>query len=244
MEMRLDRQRIRSIFGLGQPFATRWSLALLLGWLAFRIYRLTLPWIVGQFSRQDIVSYTIAVFYGPSALLLLALFAAHRRWCFPDIRFIGDIRRQHVVQGIAAVSAIYLAAYATTLWLGQPREVTMATLYDHKTPTQIAVMVACLLLLPPAVEELAFRHFLLSILPFKRNRWVAAVAVVATATFFSYQHHTSYQFMTTFLALFALGLVFALARIRSDGLVLPISLHAYAIAFALTCDQVVARIQA
>lgn len=243
MDMRLDAQRINNIFGLRQPFATRWSVALLFGWLAFRIYRLTLPWIVSQFSLQDMVRYTIAVFYGPSALLLLALFAAHRRWCFPDIRFIGDIRRQHVMQGIVAISAIYLAAYATALWLGQPREVTMTTLYDHKTPRQIAVMVACLLLLPPVVEELAFRHFLLSLLPFKGNRCVAAIAVVGTAAFFSYQHHESYQYITTFLALFALGLVFALARIRSDGLVLPISLHAYAIAFALTCDQVMARIQ-
>ncbi|MBM2765047.1 CPBP family intramembrane glutamic endopeptidase [Burkholderia anthina] len=243
MEMRLDAQRFRNIFGLGQPFATRWSLALLLGLLAYRIYRLTLPWIVSQFSLQDTVHYTIAVFYGPSALLLLALFAAHKRWYFPNIRFIGDIRHQHIVQGILAVSAIYLAAYGTALWLRQPREVSMTILYDHKTPAQIAVMVACLLLLPPIVEELAFRHFLLSLLPFKANRWIATVAVVGTATFFSYQHHTSYQYLTTFLTLFALGLVFALARIRSDGLALPISLHAYAIAFALVCDQVIARIQ-
>lgn len=159
MDMRLDAQRFRNIFGLGQPFATRWSVALLLGLLAYRIYRLTLPWIVSQFSLQDMVRYTIAVFYGPSALLLLALFAVHKRWCFPDIRFMGGIRRQHVVQGILAVSAIYLATYGTALWLGQPREVSMASLYDHKTPAQIAIMVACLLLLPPIVEELAFRHF-------------------------------------------------------------------------------------
>lgn len=243
MDMRLDAQRFRNIFVLGQPFATRWSVALLLGLLVYRIYRLTLPWIVSQFSLQDMVRYTIAVFYGPSALLLLALFAVHKRWCFPDIRFMGDIRRQHVVQGILAVSAINLATYGTALWLGQPREVSMASLYDHKTPAQIAIMVACLLILPPIAEELAFRHFLLSLLPFKANGWIATVAVVGTASFFSYQHHASYQYLTTFLALFALGIVFASARIRSDGLVLPIGLHAYAIAFALACDQVMARIQ-
>ena len=241
--MRLDAQQFRNIIGVGQPFATRWSVALLLGLLAYRIYRLTLPWIVSQFSLQYTVHHTIAVYYGPSALLLLALFAAHKHWCFPDIRIMGDIRRQHVMQGILAITAIYLAAYGTALWLGQPREVSMVILYDQKTPAQIAVMVVCLLILPPIVEELAFRHFLLSLLPFKASGWIATVAVVGTATFFSYQHHTSYQYATTFLALFALGLVFALARVRSDGLVLSVGLHAYAIAFALTCDQVVARIQ-
>lgn len=55
MEMRLDAQRFRNIFGLRQPFATQWSLASLLGLLAYGVYRLTLPWIVSQFDLQDTV---------------------------------------------------------------------------------------------------------------------------------------------------------------------------------------------
>lgn len=241
--MRLDAQRCRNILGLGEPFATRWSLALLFGPLAYCVYRLMLPWIVSQFSLQDTARYTIAVVYGPSALLLLAFFLAHKRWCYPDIRFIGDIRRQHLIHGILAVSTIYLTTYGAALLLGQPREVSMTYLYDFKTPVQVAVMVACLLLLPPVVEEVAFRHFLLSLFPFKANGWTALIAAIGTASFFSYQHRAIYQHPTTFLALFALGLVFAQVRIRSNGLALPIGLHAYAIAFALACDQVVAHIQ-
>lgn len=243
MDVRRKAPPWRTLLGLGYPFATRWRPALLLGALAYLIYRLTLPWIVSRFDLHDTMRYTVAVFYGPSAGLLLALFAAHRRWCYPDIRFVGNIRRAHVMHGMVAVSAIYLMTYGAALWLGQPREISMATLYDHKTPVEIALMVVCLLVLPPLAEELAFRHFLLSLVPYKANGWVAGVAVVATAAFFSYQHHGSYQYLSTFLALFALGLVFAMARIRTDGLALPVGLHAYAIAFALTCDQVVARLQ-
>lgn len=241
--MRLDAKRCRDILGLGQPFATRWSLALLFGPLAYCVYRLTLPWIVSQFNVQDIARYTVAVVYGPSALLLLVFLLAHQRWGYPDIHFIGNVRRRHLMLGILTVSAIYLATYGTALLLGQPREISMVHLYDFKTPVQIAVMVACLLLLPPIVEEVAFRHFLLSLFPFKANGQIAMIAAIGTAGFFSYQHHAVYQHPTTFLALFALGFVFARARIFSDGLALPISLHAYAIAFALVCDQVVARIQ-
>lgn len=243
MEMRLDVQRRTSVLGLGVPFATRWSLALLLGLMAYGAYRLILPTIVGQFSPLTRMDYMIPVYYGPSALLLLAMFAGHKRWCFPDIRFVGDVRAGLVVQGLLAVTAIYLAVYGTALWLGQPREPTMAKLYDFKAPTQIAVMLVSLLILPPIVEELAFRHFLVSALPFKANGWIAGIAIIGTAAFFAFQH-PHYKYVTTYAALFALGVVFALARIRSDGLVLPIGLHAYAVAFALACDQVVKRLQA
>jgi|GEM_PF-2044781 len=243
MEMRLDAQRRTNVLGLGEPFATRWSLALLLGLLAYGIYRLTLPTIVGQFSLSTRMDYTIAVYYGPAALLLLAMFAAHRRWCFPDIRFVGDLRAGLILRGVVAVSVIYLVVYGAALWLGQPREPIMVKLYDFKTPAQIAIMLASLLILPPIVEELAFRHFLLSVLPFKANGWIAGIAITGTAAFFAFQH-TGYQYLTTFAGLFALGVVFALARIRSNGMVLPIGLHAYAVAFALACDQVVMRLQA
>ncbi|NYT83847.1 CPBP family intramembrane metalloprotease [Alcaligenaceae bacterium] len=147
-----------------------------------------------------------------------------------------------MVRGVLAVSLLYITAHGVAFWLGQSREATMVSLYSLKTPTQSVVMIISLLMLPPIVEELAFRHFLLSVLPFKANRTIAVIAVVATAVLFSVQHW-HYDYLTTYLLLFALGVVFSLARIRSDGVALPIVLHSYAIAFALICDQVVMYIQ-
>nr|WP_080398351.1 CPBP family intramembrane glutamic endopeptidase [Burkholderia pseudomallei] len=87
---------------------------------------------------------------------------------------------------------------------------------------------------PPIVEELAFRHFLLSVLPFRANRIAASIAVVATALYFSHVH--DYQYWTTDAEIFLVGVLLAIARIRSNGLLLPVALHAYAIAVALLLD--------
>jgi hypothetical protein len=39
------------------------------------------------------------------------------------------------------------------------------------------------------------------------------------------------------------ALILGFARIRSSGLLLPIGLHAYAIALGLACDQVAAHLE-
>lgn len=240
MELRLETSRSRNVLGSGAPFARRWSPILALGLLVYAAYRLLNPLIVGQFPDSVRFSYGVPVYYGPAAILLLTLFALHRWGCFPDLRFVGILRRRDVRWGILAVSVLYLSAYGVALLAGQPREPVMVQLYWLKTPVEIAVMVVSLLVLPPIVEELAFRHFLLSVLPFRANRAIAVIAAVATAVFFSWVH--SYDYLTTYLLLFGLGIVFATARIRSNGMLLPIALHSYAVAFALVCDQVVARL--
>jgi len=238
----MDSRWYKRALGLGEPFATKCRPVLLFGLIAFGIYRLTLPMIQDMFSSSNQVNYWTLINYGPSALLLLAMFFVHKRCCHPDIRFVGKVSAKLVLQGVLAVTALYLISYATALWLGQPREPTMIWLYFFKTPMQNAVMLISLLILPPIVEELTFRHFLLSILPFKKNAWIAAIAIIATATFFAVQH-SHYKYLTTYLLLFAVGVVLAQMRIRSNGMALPIGLHAYAVAFALVCDQVVMRFE-
>lgn len=234
--------RARATGSIG-AFASRgtWR-AVLFGLLACGIWLISTAWIVGQFTPGTQHGYSVPVQFGLPALLLLAAFAAHKRWCFPDIRFVGDVRRSVVVQGLVAVTIIYLAVYGAALWMGQPREPRMMRLYDGLTPVQIAVMLASMPILVPVVEELVFRHFLLSVLPFKKNGWVAGVAVVVMAVLFALGH-TSYEYTTTYVLLFALGVVLALARIRTDGLALPMGLHAYAIVFALVCDQAVKHLK-
>lgn len=242
MEAWLKGARRLNVLGIGEPFATRWSPALIFGVFVYFGYRLINPMIVRQFEFSIQFFYSIPVYYGFAALLMLSLFGIHKLLCFPDIRFVGNVRREYVICGVLAVSLLYIVAYGIALWLGQAREATMVSLYDLKTPAQNVVMITSLLVLPPIVEELAFRHFLLSVLPFKINRTIAVIAVIATAALFSLQHW-HYDYLTTYLLLFALGIVFSLARIRSNGVVLPIVLHSYAIAFALICDQVVAHIR-
>jgi membrane protease YdiL (CAAX protease family) len=198
--------------------------------------------MAARFPLLNPWSYPVVVSYGPWAVLMLGLFAAHKRIVYPDLRFIGTISGREAMRWIAVMTVIYLALYATTLWFGQPREPFMRGLYMARTPVQNAILIGSLLVLPPIVEEIAFRHFLLSVLPFRAGRKTAAVAILATAAFFALQHH-AYMYVSTYLLLFAVGVVLALARIRSDGMLLPIGLHSYSVVLALVGDHVMSRLQ-
>ncbi|MGC8213188.1 CPBP family intramembrane glutamic endopeptidase [Ralstonia pseudosolanacearum] len=222
-----------SLSGRFGPFAARWSWwTALLGPLAFGVWLISAAVAIAQFH-----SVAIPVQFGLPAALLLGMFAAQQRWCFPDLRLTGDLRGGAVVSGIVIVTLLYLVDYGAALWMGQPREPRMVRLYDGLTSAQIAVMLVSMPILAPIVEELVFRHFLLSVLPFKKSGTIAGLAVVVTAALFSLVHKSAYIFPTTFVLLFALGVVFAVARIRTDGVALPMGLHAYAIVFGLMCDQ-------
>lgn len=211
---------------------------LLLGPLVYLLYRTLSTLAVALFDFPVVMGYPILVYYGPALVFLGAMFLAHKRFCFPDIFFVGTCGGKSAVSGVIAITVVYLATYIAAYLLGQPREPSMVSLYQFKTDIQVIVLVISLLLLPPIVEELAFRHFILSILPFNASVRIAWVAITATGLFFVYTH--SYIYLTSNLLIFALAMIFGLARIRSGGLLLPIALHAYAIAFGLVCNQVAA----
>jgi len=245
MKSQPDAQRRTNALGRSEPFATQWRGELLLGLLAYLVYERVVLFvivIVSRFSPITLIHYGVLVNDGPAALLLLAMFMAHKWCCFPDIRFVGNIRAGFVFRGILAVTAIYLATEGAALWFQIPREHYMKTLYDFKTPIQIAVMLMSLLILVPIAEELAFRHFLFSVLPFKKNKWIAYAAIIGTAACFSFRH-PQYINWLTYVQMFMLGVIFALARIQSNGVVLSFGLHAYAVICALVCDQVVKWLQ-
>lgn len=232
-------RRPLSILGLGAPFATRWGLALLFGPLVYVVYRSLKPWVVVLFGWPIAIAYPILVFYGPASIFLSIMFLAHKR-LFPDISFAGVCSRKHIVYGVGAISVAYLATYGAAFLLGQPREPSMVGLYQFKTNFQVAVLIVSLLLFPPIVEELAFRHFILSVLPFNASVWMSRVAVTAMALFFVFAH--GYIYLSTNVLIFVVALILGFARIRSGGLLLPIGLHAYAIALGLACDQAAAHL--
>lgn len=233
-----------------RTFATCWRIGLVVGPLVFVLYRIGNPYIA-TFIWPSLVGYSellaslgfrvllLLAIYGPAALLLQAAFWLHQRFV-PGIRFVGDISRATAVRAMVALSLLYIAAHVVALLIGQPREPLMVSLYAGMTTTQSVAYVACLMVLPPIVEELAFRHFLLSAMPFKKNRVIAIVASLLTAALFA-ATHTNYVYASTYGLLFGVGLVLAWVRIRTNGIALPIALHSYSIAFALVADQLVAH---
>jgi uncharacterized protein len=227
-----------------REFAKNWRWIALFGPMVYGAYRFLevvgIPLVVVGFKLQPLyAAYLIIFAYGPALAFLVAMFCVHRR-VYPDIQVFGTITQRDVVAGIAAVTVVYLAGNAVELLMRQPREANMVAMFQSLTAFQIVVKVGALLVLPPIVEELAFRHFLLSFFPFRANQRIATVAVCVTALLFAYAH--SYLYWTSNVTMILVGVIFAIARIRSNGIVLPILLHSYAIAFGLAADQMVARL--
>ncbi len=93
------------------------------------------------------------------------------------------------------------------------------------TRAQYCWLIASLIVLPPIVQELAYRHFLLTAVPIERSKRLAAVTVFVTALMF-WHAHSGYIHTPTDWLMFILGLVLGWARVATGGLLLPSSLHA------------------
>lgn len=83
----------------------------------------------------------------------------------------------------------------------------MQGLYQYQsTTTQLVVFLVALLVLPPMVEEMLYRHFFLSVIPFKRNAWLTALVVLVSAAAFTLAHR-KYDYWTTYATLFGFVVV-------------------------------------
>jgi len=163
-------------------------------------------------------------------LILGPLYLLQSRY-FQGLGGRGAISRRAYVTGLTAVAALYAISEIIEWVQGIPLEpwlsfVTNADLSQLIFIALLAIVVA------PISEELAFRHFLLAALPFKRNRFYTVSAVLVGATVFMLMH--SYEFWVTNVLMFLLAVVFAIARIKTGGLLLPILLHGAAGALGMT----------
>lgn len=122
------------------------------------------------------------------------------------------------------------------LYLGLGREFQMSVLGFGQTPAQYWLMVGSLLVLPPIVEELAYRTFLLQTLPFNKHWTVAVLAVVISAGCFMWAHFGVYKIWTSHVLLFFLGVIFAVGRVMTGGVVFSMILHSVAVACGLILD--------
>ncbi|EPQ6932561.1 CPBP family intramembrane glutamic endopeptidase [Pseudomonas aeruginosa] len=139
---------------------------------------------------------------------------------------------------MAAILSAYLASAGMAEITGLGREMGMVLLGFGKTEVQFQIFIVTVLILPPIVEEIAFRHFVLGTFPYNRNRIVAVIAVVTSAAFFMHAHLVAYNYWTTHALMFALGVIFAVARLVTGGLLLPVMLHCFAVTTGLALNYV------
>ncbi|WP_438765353.1 lysostaphin resistance A-like protein [Kushneria sp. TE3] len=180
-----------------------------------------------------IQGYGFAVILAPSLLLMLAGFWAWRRWFSAQPTLVGRFTWGDLARGIGLVLLIQGLAAAVSVWLDMAPEAFMVSLYDGKTTLQIAIMVGCVLIWAPFIEELAFRHFLIARIDDQPRGWRVALLVVFSALCFAGLHMIQYHHLLTFVALFGWGLVLGYYRWRTRGLLLPMLLHAFVSAIGL-----------
>ncbi|WP_258307694.1 CPBP family intramembrane glutamic endopeptidase [Pantoea ananatis] len=87
-------------------------------------------------------------------------------------------------------------------------------------------MFITIIVLAPVGEEILFRGVLLNVFR-TTHAWTMWVGVVIIALLFT-SFHSQYQNLSTLAEMMALSAIFAWARIRSGGLLLPILLHSFA----------------
>jgi len=238
-------KNILNFLGYGKPFATAPGYSLIAIPLAIIYFWPIMPWLDAAsrdfFDPSVYAGYKFFIAFAPQAFILAAVFLLQKR-LFPDLAFVGNLKRKDVLFGVCAITAIYVAGYAFIFLTGQPREPAMQALYLFKTSSQIFLMIGVLLLLPPIVEELLFRHVVLSILPFHRGKVIAVVASLMSTAIFTLMH-LHYQYPSTIALIFFVGIVLCSARIKSQGLLLPMVLHSYAITVGLTFDALSTRVR-
>lgn len=221
-------------------YATTLMPGLIIGPVVYWLYRELVGLLLANATPGLRIAYPILVTYVVPAVMLVALLLIHRR-LVPGISIAGNIKLKHLAIGSAAVLTTYLVCLAAVLTLGLGREITMILLAVGRTETQQMIMISMLFVFPPIVEEIAFRHFILGSIPYRRNLLWSFLAITGSAIAFMAAHFLAYDLWTTHVAMFTLGVIFAVARIVTGGLLLPMLLHSLAVGTALVLDSLWVR---
>lgn len=233
----LSNNQFRQRLGLSYPFATAVLPGLVIGPAVYYLYRWLVELLKGSVSPTTFLAYDVPIAYLVPAVFLIGALLLHRA-LIPSIGLLGRFNRTQACVGLAAVFSAYLASIGVAELAGFGREMGMVLLGFGKTEFQFQIFIVTVLILPPIVEEIAFRHFILNTLPFNRHRLVAVAAVIGSATFFMYAHIGAYNFWPTHALMFTLGVIFAVARLVTGGLLLPMMLHCFAVATGLSLNYV------
>lgn len=182
-------------------------------------------WINGYVGIQTYLSglknYILFFSQGAALLFLLPCIIIYNKY-LPSLKS-GNAFSAKSIAPLLFVILIYVIEYAYSLALGQENEPILSYLFtgtfSELIPTYIAVLIFA-----PIANELIFRGLLLNIFSTKETTfyWIASITIAAI---FTYLHMSQYIYISTFVEIFCLALIFSWARLRTGGLLLPILLH-------------------
>jgi membrane protease YdiL (CAAX protease family) len=201
------------------------AVILLLGWLAV-VGAITL-WVT-NYGYKD---YTAFIIYLVGAISLLLLSYPYSQWI--SKLAIGQLK--HSTSLVLAVSVIilYLSIYGIERLFGIPAESFVSRLTNQSGGALLTTYIT-ILIFAPICEEIIFRGMFLNLFK-SAHPWTLWSGVVITSAVFT-GIHIQYHHVSTFVEIFILALILAVARIRSGGLLLPVLLHAEASLIAVIFD--------
>lgn len=212
----------------------KWGYAEGWGGAAFCLFAFVLwvavPTLVLLYVGEVGTTERVAVQHVTGIAVLVPLFLLQRRFVH-GLPVVGAVSGRICLAALLTVAALY-AVTELIEWLQDIPLEPWLSFVTNANASQLAVIAVLAIIAAPISEELAFRHFLLAALPFKRNLLYAFLTVLGGAFVFMLMH--SYEFWMTNLLMFLLAIVFAIARIRTGGLIVPILMHGTASAIGLT----------
>lgn len=207
-------------------FATQWFPDVFVGIVAIVIIAISIPVfyiLVFPFAlTANSFSFFLQLFW---LLLLLSLFFWQKKELYSEITFRGWFSWEDYKLCMLVYLAIFCFSELVAFIFDMPPELFMEILFAGKKQDEIFVICVGLIVFTPISEEILFRHFILAIFPFNRGGKWAVYAILFSSVFFAILH-TQYNNVSTYIYLFNVGVLLALARIISQGLLLPILLHA------------------
>lgn len=202
---------------------------------------LALPaWIFTVVGKEEWTSLWLMVAHGATAVALLLLAALQLRGSGGLRALLGhDLWRTYKIC-LPIVVVIYAVCTSLDVGLGYGRETFMVTFLAGLTALERVLCLVMLLALPPISEELLYRHFLMRLFPLNSRFW-QWVAILSTSSLFMLMH-SQYTHWPSFALIGALAVLFAYARLRTGGILVPVLLHSFAEICGMLSDTVMSQL--
>lgn len=186
-------------------------------WYAIMMFAGTWAWFHLPYGYHLIVQHLAGCIF-----LLCVSIVYHKRIAPLGL---GCVRQRSSVLPAIAVLAVYTIEFAYGRLTGQqPEQWVVEQL--HQPLWQLISFFITILVLAPIGEEILFRGVLLNVFR-TTHSWTLWAGVVIIALVFA-SIHKQYENLSTMAELLLLAVIFAWARLRSGGLLLPILLHSFA----------------
>ncbi|MBF6043395.1 CPBP family intramembrane metalloprotease [Pseudomonas sp. WS 5503] len=197
-------------------------------------------WIFTVVGKEEWNSLWLMLAHGATAVALLFLAAVQLRDSGGLRALLGHGLGRTLKVYLPIVIVIYVVCTSLDVGLGYGRETFMISFLGGLSALEKLLCLVMLLALPPISEELLYRHFLMRLFPMNSRFW-QWTAILITSTLFMLMH-SQYAHWPSFALIGSLAVLFAYARVRTGGILVPVLLHSFAEICGMLSDTVLSQL--